>query len=87
MRGWRSDGCSSDLRYEIALKVESAYHSGYEKPLELGGAEFLCVCLSYFGGWRGTAKRDFFARLGHTGDEEASNSYAERFEKIGRAHV
>lgn len=71
---------AQQARYEIALKVESAYHSGYEKPLELGGAEFLCVCLSYFGGWRGTAKRDFFARLGHTGDEEASNSYAERFE-------
>ena len=39
--------------YQAALKVESAYHSGYVKPLELGGAEFLCVALSMYGGWHG----------------------------------
>ena len=39
-------------RYDIALKVKSSYHPGYVRPLELGGADFLCVCLSYFGGWR-----------------------------------
>ena len=38
-------------RYDIALKVKSSYHPGYKngwyaQPLELGGADFLCVCLS-----------------------------------------
>ena len=40
---------AQDARYKIGLTLESSYHSGYEKPLELGGAVFLCVCLSYFG--------------------------------------
>ena len=38
-------------RYDIALKVKSSYYPGYKngwyvQPLELGGADFLCVCLS-----------------------------------------
>ena len=47
-------------RYDIALKAKSSYHPGYVRPLELGGTDFLCVCLSYFGGWRSPVGEVFY---------------------------
>ena len=74
---------AQDARYKIGLTLESSYHSGYEKPLELGGAVFLCVCLSYFGGWRSSVG-DYTEMVGHTGDAEAADSHEERFDHPAR---
>ena len=74
---------AQDARYKIGLKKESSYHSGYEKPLALGGAVFLCVCLSYFGGWR-SPLGEYTERVGHTGDEESIYSHEARFEHPAR---
>ena len=63
---------STQARYDIALKVKSSYHPGYVRPLELGGAEFLCVCLSYFGGWRSPVG-EVMPKVGHTGDNEPTH--------------
>ena len=65
-------------RYDIALKVKSSYHPGYVRPLELGGADFLCVCLSYFGGWRSPVG-EVMPKVGHTGDNEPTHSHEERY--------
>ena len=65
-------------RYDIALKVKSSYHPGYVRPLELGGAEFLCVCLSYFGGWCSPVG-EVMPKVGHTGDNEPTHSHEERY--------
>ena len=48
-RGDMTQREAQEARHKIGLKVESSYHklSGYEKPLALKGARFLCVCLSY----------------------------------------
>ena len=67
----------------LLLTLESSYHSGYEKPLELGGAVFMCVCLSYFGGWRSSVG-DYTEMVGHTGDAEAADSHEERFDHPAR---
>ena len=48
------------------------------RPLELGGADFLCVCLSYFGGWRSPVS-EVMSKLGHTGDGEPTHSHKERY--------
>ena len=74
---------AQDARYKIGLRKESSYHSGYVKPLALGGAEFLCVCLSYFGGWR-SPLGEYTERVGHTGDEEPIYSHGARFEHPAR---
>ena len=74
---------AQDARYKIGLKKESSYHSGYEKPLALGGAVFLCVCLSYFGGWR-SPLGEYTERVGHTGDEKSIYSHEARFEHPAR---
>jgi hypothetical protein len=74
---------AQDARYKIGLRKESSYHSGYVKPLGLGGAEFLCVCLSYFGGWR-SPLGEYTERVGHTGDEEPIYSHGARFEHPAR---
>ena len=74
---------AQDARYKIGLTLESSYHSGYAKPLGLGGAEFLCVCLSYFGGWRSSVG-DYTEMVGHTGDAEAADSHEERFDHPAR---
>mgnify|MGYP000619109658 CR=1 FL=1 len=73
---------AQDARYKIGLTLESSYHSGYEKPLELGGAVFLCVCLSYFGGWRSSVG-DYTEMVGHTGDAEAAGSKIDAVELRG----
>ena len=57
----------------------SSYHSGYEKPLSLKGARFLCACLSYLGGWRSPIG-EVMDTVGHTGDEEEHCSFEERFD-------
>jgi hypothetical protein len=72
-----------DARYKIALKLESSYHSGYVKPLGLKGARFLCVCLSYLGGWRSPIG-EVTDTVGHTGDEEENCSFEERFDHPGK---
>ena len=69
---------AQEARYDIALKVKSSYHPGYVRPLELGGADFLCVCLSYFGGWRSPVG-EVMPKLGHTGDGEPTHSHKERY--------
>jgi hypothetical protein len=46
--------------------------------LELGGADFLCVCLSYFGGWRSPVS-EVMSKVGHTGDGEPTHSHEERY--------
>ena len=50
------------------------------RPLELifGGAEFLCICLSYFGGWRSPVG-EVMPKVGHTGDGEPTHSHEERY--------
>ena len=65
-------------RYDIALKVKSSYHPGYVRPLELGGADFFCVCLSYFGGWRSPVG-EVMPKVGHAGDNEPTHSHEERY--------
>ena len=59
------------------------FHSGYVKPLELGGALFMCVCLSYLGGWRSPIG-EVMDTVGHTGDEENDYSFEERFDHPGK---
>ena len=81
-RGEMSQREVQDARYKIGLKVESSYHSGYAKPLELGGALFMCVCLSYLGGWRSPIG-EVMDTVGHTGDEEGDYSFEERFDHPG----
>ena len=51
--------------------------------MELGGAEFLCVALSMYGGWHG-GTGEVMARVGHTGDEEGHLSWEVRFEHPSR---
>ena len=82
-RGEMSQREVQDARYKIGLKVESSYHSGYVKPLELGGALFMCVCLSYLGGWRSPIG-EVMDTVGHTGDEENDYSFEERFDHLGK---
>lgn len=82
-RGEMSQREVQDARYKIGLKVESSYHSGYVKPLELGGALFMCVCLSYLGGWRSPIG-EVMDTVGHTGDEEDDYSFEERFDHPGK---
>ena len=65
---------AQEARYDIALKVKISYHPGYVRPLELGGADFLCVCLSYFGGWRSPVS-EVMSKVGHTGDGEPTHSH------------
>jgi hypothetical protein len=65
-------------RYDIALKVKSSYHPGYVRPLKLGGADFLCVCLSHFGGWRSPVS-EVMSKVGHTGDGEPTHSHEEKY--------
>jgi hypothetical protein len=72
-----------DARHKIGLKVESSYHSGYVKPLALRGALFMCVCLSYLGGWRSPIG-EVMDTVGHTGDEEDDYSFEERFDHPGK---
>ena len=74
---------AQDARHKIALKVESSYHSGYVEPLSLKGARFLCVCLSYLGGWRSPIG-EVMDTVGHTGDEEEHSSFEERFDHPGK---
>jgi len=69
---------AQEAKYDIALKVKSSYHPGYARPLELGGADFLCVCLSYFGGWRSPVS-EVMSKVGHTGDGEPTHSHKERY--------
>ena len=80
-RGEMSQREVQDARYKIGLKVESSYHSGYAKPLELGGALFMCVCLSYLRGWRSPIG-EVMDTVGHTGDEEDDYSFEERFDGL-----
>ena len=51
-RGNMAQREAQEANQKIGLKVESSYHSGCEKPLAQKGCRFLCVCLSYTGGWR-----------------------------------
>ena len=82
-RGDMTQREAQDARHKIALKVESSYHSGYVKPLSLKGARFLCVCLSYLGGWRSPIG-EVMDTVGHTGDEEEHSSFEERFDHPGK---
>jgi len=74
---------AQEARLKAALKVESAYHSGYKRPLELGGATFVCGALSFYGGWHAGAG-DVLSRVTHSGDREGHNSWEERFEHPAR---
>ena len=74
---------AQEARHKIGLRLESSYHSGCEKPLALKGARFVCVCLSYMGGWRSPIG-EVMDLVGHTGDEEAHHSFEERFEHPGK---
>ena len=82
-RGDMTQREAQDAGLKIALKVESAYHSGYEKPLQLKGARLVVVCLSYLGGWRSPIG-EVMDTVGHTGDEEAHTSFEERFDHLGK---
>ena len=82
-RGNMTQREAQEANHKIGLKVESSYHSGYEKPLELKGCRFRCVCLSYMGGWRSPIG-EVMDLVGHTGDEEAHHSFEERFEHPGK---
>ena len=64
-RGDMTQREAQDAGLKIALKVESAYHSGYEKPLQLKGARLVVVCLSYLGGWRSPIG-EVMDTVGHT---------------------
>ena len=46
--------------------------------LEQGGADFLCVCLSYFGGWRSPVS-EVMSKVGHMGDGEPTHSHEDRY--------
>ena len=74
---------AQETRHRAALVVESAYHGGYKRPLELGGGAFVCVALAPYAGWHRGAN-GWFDRVTHSGDKEAHKSWEERFEHPAR---
>ena len=70
-------------RQQAALKVEGAWSGGCKKPVEMGGAIFVPVALTPYGGWHKGA-REWTSRTAHTGDSAAFYSWDERFEHPAR---
>ena len=48
--GRMSQGQAQDARHDTALKVQGAWSGGCKRPVEMGGAIFVVVALTPYGG-------------------------------------
>ena len=65
------------------LKVQGAWSGGCKRPVEMGGAVFVVVALTPYGGWHKEAK-EWTDRVAHTGDKVPHDAWDERFEHPAR---
>jgi hypothetical protein len=68
---------AQDARHDAALKVQGAWSGGYKRPVEMGGAIFVVVALTPYGGWHKEAK-EWTDRVAHTGDKVPHDAWDER---------
>ena len=78
-----SQGQAQDARHDAALKVQGAWSGGCKRPVEMGGAIFVVVALTPYGGWHKEAK-EWTDRVAHTGDKVPHDAWDERFEHPAR---
>ena len=81
--GRMSQGQAQDARHDAALKVQGAWSGGCKRPVEMGGAVFVVVALTPYGGWHKEAK-EWTDRVAHTGDKVPHDAWDERFEHPAR---
>jgi hypothetical protein len=59
------------------MKVQGAWSGGCKRPVEMGGAVFVVVALTPYGGWHKEAK-EWTDRVAHTGDKVPHDAWDER---------
>ena len=77
---------AEEERQKAARLVQQAWSGGYKRACELGGAIFVAMALTPYGGWHGekNSAESWTRRTTHTGDEVGYYEFDQRFEHPGR---
>ena len=77
---------AEEERQKAATLVQQAWSGGYKRACELGGAIFVAMALTPYGGWHGekNSAESWTRRTTHTGDEVGYYEFDQRFEHPGR---
>ena len=69
-----------------ATLVQQAWSGGYKRACEVGGAIFVVMALTPYGGWHGEkdSAESWTRRTTHTGDDVGYYEFDQRFEHPGR---
>ena len=73
-------------RQKAATLVQQVWSGGYKRACEIGGAIFVAMALTPYGGWHGekNSAESWTRRTTHTGDEVGYYEFDQRFEHPGR---
>ena len=77
---------AEEERQKAARLVQQAWSGGYKRACEVGGAIFVAMALTPYGGWHGekNSAESWTRRTTHTGDEVGYYEFDQRFEHPGR---
>ena len=77
---------AEEERQKAARLVQQAWSGGYKRACELGGAIFVAMALTPYGGWHGekNSAESWTRRTTHTGDDVGYYEFDQRFEHPGR---
>ena len=76
------------MRQRAATLIQQAWSGGYKRACEVGGAVFVPMALTPYGGWhkdgKDSAEESWTRRTTHTGDKVGFYEFDQRFEHPGR---
>jgi hypothetical protein len=78
---------AEEERQKAATLVQQAWSGGYKRACEVGGAIFVVMALTPYGGWhreRKDSAESWTRRTTHTGDDVGYYEFDQRFEHPGR---
>ena len=82
-------GCraAEEVRQRAATLIQQAWSGGYKRACEVGGAVFVPMAMTPYGGWHREDKdsaESWTRRTTHTGDNVGYYEFDQRFEHPGR---
>ena len=78
---------AEEERQKAATLIQQAWSGGYKRACEVGGAIFMPMALTPYGGWHQEKSWTRKIRTTHTGDNVGYYEFDQRFEHPGRTWV